>query len=113
MIAECLDCIFDVFGSDDHNAVLKELGLVQKLKELLPLYKEKVKHNIGHLTFQLSRICQAYHCGKYYDNFHFIVIKQPVLYGCFDFGVGEGTEANAWRAQGSCQHGDHKFTSIH
>ena len=47
MIAECLDCIFDVFGSDDHNAVLKELGLVQKLKELLPLYKEKVKHNIG------------------------------------------------------------------
>ena len=42
VLAECLDCIYDVFGSDDHNSVLKELRLVEKLKELLPVYKQKV-----------------------------------------------------------------------
>ncbi|XP_064640684.1 HEAT repeat-containing protein 3-like [Lineus longissimus] len=42
VIAEALDSIFDVFSEDHLNPVVMEIGLVQKLKQLSPLLKQKI-----------------------------------------------------------------------
>ena len=40
--AEALDTIFDVFAEDDYNDVLRQLGMIDKLKKFLPAYKKLV-----------------------------------------------------------------------
>lgn len=45
VVAEALDSIFDVFGEDHVNPVLKEIGLVVKLESMLPALKAKVHQN--------------------------------------------------------------------
>lgn len=42
VVAEALDSIFDVFGEDHIDPVLKEIGLVDKLKTVAPALKSKV-----------------------------------------------------------------------
>ena len=42
MVAESLDAIFDVFGPDETDPILKEIGLIAKLKVLAPILKRKV-----------------------------------------------------------------------
>lgn len=41
VIAESLDCIFDVFGEDDTDKVAHDIGLVDKLRGLAPSLKNK------------------------------------------------------------------------
>ena len=40
--SEALDAIFDVFGEDHLDAVIKEINLVDKLKTVLPQLKSMV-----------------------------------------------------------------------
>jgi len=42
VVAESLDSIFDVFGEDHIDPVVKEIELVQKLKMIIPTLKSKV-----------------------------------------------------------------------
>lgn len=42
VVAESLDSIFDVFGEDHIDPVVKEIGLVEKLKMIAPSLKAKV-----------------------------------------------------------------------
>ena len=42
VVAESLDSIFDVFGEDHIDPVVKEIELVQKLKMITPTLKSKV-----------------------------------------------------------------------
>ncbi|XP_053401607.1 uncharacterized protein LOC123549077 [Mercenaria mercenaria] len=45
VVAESLDSIFDVFGEDHVDPVLKEIGLVEKLKTVASALKSKVQQN--------------------------------------------------------------------
>lgn len=45
VVAESLDSIFDVFGEDHVDPVLKEIGLVEKLKTVAPALKSKIQQN--------------------------------------------------------------------
>ena len=42
VVAEALDAMYDVFAEDKTDPVVKELGLVAKLQELVPVLKKKV-----------------------------------------------------------------------
>lgn len=42
VVAEALDAIFDVFAEDHIDPVVKEIGLVGKLRSLSPMLKSKV-----------------------------------------------------------------------
>ena len=42
VVAEALDSIFDVFGEDHIDPVVKEIGMVEKLKNIAPALKSKV-----------------------------------------------------------------------
>ena len=42
IVAEALDAMFDVFGEDHLDPVVMEIGLVDKLKKILPVLKSKV-----------------------------------------------------------------------
>ena len=42
VVAEALDSIFDVFGEDHIDPVVREIGLVEKLKSIAPVLKSKV-----------------------------------------------------------------------
>lgn len=43
VVGEALDSMFDVFAEDHTDSVLKEIGLVSKLKALAPTLKTKVR----------------------------------------------------------------------
>lgn len=43
VVAESLDSIFDVFGEDHVDPVLREIGLVEKLRTVAPALKAKVR----------------------------------------------------------------------
>ena len=42
VVAEALDAIFDVFGEDHIDPVVREIGLVEKLNTVAPALKAKV-----------------------------------------------------------------------
>ncbi|XP_076370526.1 HEAT repeat-containing protein 3 [Tachypleus tridentatus] len=42
--AEALDAIFDVFGEDHLDPIAQEIGLVDKLRQFLPVLVAKIKH---------------------------------------------------------------------
>ncbi|KAK3754074.1 hypothetical protein RRG08_024151 [Elysia crispata] len=42
IVAEALDSLFDVFKEDHTDSVAKDIGLVEKLKSLQPLFKAKI-----------------------------------------------------------------------
>ena len=42
MNAEALDAIFDVFSEDHIDVICKEINLVERLKVLVPVLKQKV-----------------------------------------------------------------------
>ena len=44
VVAEALDAIFDVFGEDHIDAIVREIGLVEKLKTVAPVLKSKVNY---------------------------------------------------------------------
>lgn len=43
VVTEALDAIFDIFGEDSTDAAATEIELVEKLRQLLPAFKSKVK----------------------------------------------------------------------
>uniref|UniRef100_A0A131XBN9 SYO1-like TPR repeats domain-containing protein n=1 Tax=Hyalomma excavatum TaxID=257692 RepID=A0A131XBN9_9ACAR len=43
VVTEALDAIFDIFGEDSTDAVAREIELVEKLRQVLPAFKSKVK----------------------------------------------------------------------
>lgn len=43
VIAESLDAMFDVFGEDHLDSIVKEIQMVEKLKTLLPSLKTQVR----------------------------------------------------------------------
>ena len=47
VVAEALDAIFDVFGEDHLNPVIKEIELIEKLKSVAPALKSKVNFHIA------------------------------------------------------------------
>lgn len=57
VIAECLDCIFDVFGEDHINDIIKDIQLLEKLKYMVPHLKAKVS---SHQNL-ISSIISDYH----------------------------------------------------
>ncbi len=42
VVAEALDSLFDVFGEDHVDPVVKEIGLVNRLRNILPMLKARV-----------------------------------------------------------------------
>ena len=44
VVAEALDAIFDVFGEDHIDPIVREIGLVEKLKTVAPVLKSKVNY---------------------------------------------------------------------
>ncbi|KAH3775852.1 HEAT repeat-containing protein 3-like [Dreissena polymorpha] len=45
VVGEALDAIFDVFSEDHVDSVVKEIGLVEKLKVVAPVLKQKMQDN--------------------------------------------------------------------
>ena len=42
VVAEALDAVFDVFAEDHIDPIVKEIGLIDKLRALAPMLKVKV-----------------------------------------------------------------------
>lgn len=59
VVAEALDSIFDVFGEDHLNNILSEIRLLDRLRQLLPMLKSKMKTNRKDLGEHLPVISTA------------------------------------------------------
>ncbi|OWF45096.1 HEAT repeat-containing protein 3-like [Mizuhopecten yessoensis] len=59
VVAEALDSIFDVFGEDHLNNILSEIRLLDRLRQLLPMLKAKMKANRKDLGEHLPVISTA------------------------------------------------------
>lgn len=44
VIAESLDAIMDIYTEDDSDQLANEIEIVEKLRELVPVFKNKVKY---------------------------------------------------------------------
>ena len=48
VVAEALDCIFDLFGEDHLDVICRQIELVHKLKAITPILKAKVRPGEKH-----------------------------------------------------------------
>ncbi|XP_064468400.1 HEAT repeat-containing protein 3-like [Ornithodoros turicata] len=59
VVAEALDAVFDVFGEDSTDSVGREIELVPKLRQILPVFKTKINQNRKSLGSQYPVVMTA------------------------------------------------------